>query len=55
MFMLSLCKEFKNLFLLVLGYSILSSFKKFATDILKDDSFISLAGAIGAFFGGIRF
>jgi hypothetical protein len=33
----------------------LASFKKFAGKIIRDDSFISLAGSIGAFFGGIRF
>jgi len=52
--MSSLCNFFifKSL---VIGYSVLASFKKFAGDKIKDDNFISLAGSIGAFFGGIRF
>jgi MFS family permease len=33
----------------------LASFKKSASKILHDDSFISIAGAVGAFCGGIRF
>ncbi len=40
---------------LVTGFSVLGSFKKFSADKIRDDSFISLAGSIGAFFGGLRF
>ena len=42
-------------FSIFIGFYVLSTYKKFAGQLLRDDKFISLMGSIGPIFGGIRF
>ena len=42
-------------FSIFIGFYILSTYKKFADQLLRDDKFISLMGSLAPIFGGMRF
>lgn len=42
-------------FSIFIGFYILTTYKKFGDQLLRDDKFISLMGSIAPILGGIRF